>query len=307
MGNYHHIIIIYRGDSMQDLVYEFYGIYPYFDYGFHFVDHLLHYVLFPFEDEEYLKILLEKVSFIEFRLKKSCFHIEKNKHGNYISNGYVLFSYTKNEVTTKEIFMMNQIIFDQEPFNLLEIRDKWVSKVDFFRRRYLHLLDLNHPCYEQYCIMTLFYLGQAETAIGYLIDVVYDHPNQILYGFVSHQRIQTIEFEELYNPLYFVKDNRVRDIIELYKKNMVHLDDIELFIKQYRLSNIEIHYMMARCLFPTFYFDYVEEDYFKEKTTNQEILDTYHKIELNLLRIKELYFLLNQYYPLRPINWLMKD
>ena len=292
--------------KMQDFIYEYYGIYPNFDYGLHFIQDQFHYELFLIDNEELILKMLKIIQQIEIKLKSDGYKIVQNKYGSFTSKGHVLFCYIPRLINLDELCQMNQINLGSV-VDLNQVRDKWVNKLEFISRRYLQLLDLSHHHYEQYCVMTKYYLGLGETAIAYLVDLLFDQKQFEINKYLVHQRIKIFSFEEIFNPLNFFEGSRIRDLVELYKNQIIHIDQVKKYIDFYQFNRIEIHYFMARSIFPNYFFDLIEEEYFKENYNQKNILNFYHKINLDLFRIKELYYLLNQYYPLRPIPWILKD
>ena len=148
-----------------------------------------------------------------------------------------------------------------------------------------------------------YFLGLAENAIGYLniIDKMYSKTNQDILTFTRRRVSANDTLSEFYNPINFVIDYKVRDISEFIKSCFFETDisvsQLKQWVLELKLSSYSCGLLLARLLFPTYYFDLYEqivngtkkekeiekvirkiEDYIKFLIDIQEILQTKNQI-----------------------------
>ena len=149
-------------------------------------------------------------------------------------------------------------------------------------------------------------MGLAENAISYYNDIVI--PKNYKYV-VSHKKIKIDDTAlVLYNPLNIILDYQVRDIAEYIKNafflnnnNILHELDNYLSINQLSLTDIKL--LIARILYPSFYFEMYEDiliDGKNEKiiTAILDKLPSYEKYLANIIS----YF--RRYYDIAEVPWL---
>ena len=108
-----------------------------------------------------------------------------------------------------------------------------------------------------------YYIGIAENAISYARNTLIENKDRINLS-IAHRRITSTNTNlDLYNPLEFIIDYRVRDIAEYVKScffdNKKELLEIIIkFFNNVRPNNFEARMFYARLLYPTYYFDIFE-------------------------------------------------
>ena len=188
----------------------------------------------------------------------------------------------------KRLVNFNDIInFSNFNYNLNDIKlnkynwyDLWTNKVDYFEYQ-INQIGKKYPLIRE---SLSYYIGLSENAIN-LLKLV---DEKKLYLTLSHSRVYTNNNTyDLYNPINFVLDTRIRDICEYFKDAFFNNHDINYELSYY-LQNSNLNYdesicFMARMLFPTYYFDMyekiisneIEEDKIKSilyKTKEYEII-----------------------------------
>jgi len=183
----------------------------------------------------------------------------------------------------------------------------WENKIDYFEHQILSNFFQYH-----FILPTFYYfVGLSENAIQYvrlaLESFDGDSSDRLV---VSHRRFyKSTTLIDFYDPLNLVLDHKTRDVSEyikfLFFDNNYDLDVINDYLGKLEMSKLGVHLLFGRLLFPSFYFD-VLEDFFN--TGNSELivdLDTYiHDYQIFL---KEIYFMLNKKYGITEVNWLIKD
>lgn len=226
-----------------------------------------------------------------------------NKYVQINEKYYVLLKLCcdKRKISYADIFNLNSLMFYKN--NVLRHDEwgiMWENKIDNFE----YQLSQNGKKYPIIRESFAYFAGLSENAIQ-LFNMVDKDKTSI---FLSHRRIKydttTIE---LYNPLNYILDYRVRDVCEYFKscffKGINIYNDIEAYLYYNNLNKEESYLFFSRLLFPSYYFDIYEKvlsgevDEFEIK----KILDKMQDFE-NVL--KKVYYLLKQNNKLPIIEWL---
>jgi hypothetical protein len=267
---------------MLDYINYFYNLYP----------PLLNkknenYVFFIGNDKYYLTPYTREISEIKdlVELNKrmigsnSLVHeIVINKFNEFISEiyneNYILLRVYVNDIKRIDIndiiYMLNENV-DLSGLNSL-LRTNWISlwtnKVDYIEYQMGHLIK-KYPLLNN----TIdYYLGLCENSITYIKNLemfsMYKIPISI-----SHKRItKEATLFDLYNPLNLIIDYKVRDIAE-YIKDIFFKDENYIYIlnilfKNYWFDKLNLSLLVARLLYPSYYFDLFEEIIEKELDEN---------------------------------------
>ena len=212
-----------------------------------------------------------------------------NKNFQYITlidnKSYVLLKLLV-EKTEKEIDLNDLLLFANLTLNFTsELRwiDKWIQKTDALESNRSELLSKNETLEK-----TLdYYLGISENAIMY---VKYHSSNigKFYQLHLQHERLntKTRKYIMFYNPFYIIFDIRVRDISELIKQYILEGKNYKKLLKEIieimKINSNEIGLIVSRIMFPTYYFDFIEdENSFANKkiiTFSSYYLDTMNEI-----------------------------
>lgn len=215
---------------------------------------------------------------------------------------YVLMEiYTnKEKIKLVDIINFNNLTyFDNENLKIDSWYNLWTAKVDYIEYQ-INQIGKKYPLIRK---SLSYYIGLSENAITLVKNVSFEN----IYS-LSHRRINHIDtIQELYNPLNFIVDLRIRDICEYFKNAYFHNQEIEKELFVFLDSNVfnyeESCCFLARMLFPTYYFDIYEKIINNEideiKINNiVELSKGYEKI------IKKLYFYLKNKVNIPTIEWL---
>ena len=239
-----------------------------------------------------------------------CHQIIPNNNSEPITkineNLYVLLKITmdRKNITYNDILLLNNINFENKDNPIR--RDNWyllwTNKVDNFE----YQINQSGKKYPLITESFSYYIGLAENAIALInsIDI-----NKIPMS-LNHNRIKhNYTTYDLYNPLNFVIDYRVRDMCEYFKDCFYNdidvLNDIINYLHYNQFDYNESCCFFARLLFPTYYFDMYEEivsDNLKEDNIKKII----YKINDFEILISRVYFYLKKQGKIPIIEWLDK-
>lgn len=234
-----------------------------------------------------------------------------NKDGNMISSyegiNYILLKINCNpdkNITLEEINYLSNIMTRNDlkiNYGIL-----WSNKIDYLEE----LIYENGKKYPIVVDSFNYFVGLAENAISYYNNIHETDSNPIFY--VSHKIIRPLDkVDTLYNPFNIIFDYKVRDIAE-YIKNSFWNNNTNIFIEldnylshEY-LSIYDVKLLIARVLYPSFYFDTYEDIFINnkdEKIINSYIsrLNEYEKYLFNIIN----YF--KKLYPIDEVLWLKKN
>lgn len=183
----------------------------------------------------------------------------------------------------------------------------WERKNDYFESFIEHNIN-KYPLLNEYYN---YFVGLAENAILYYRDTMDEiKPNSYDKMVVSHKRIEdNFTYKSLYNPLELIIDHPSRDLAEYLKmifwNNKYKTDEIIRYLNETILSSYGARMLIARMLFPSFFFDYFEKliDSRLETKDIMYIIDRMCEYEKYLLNI---YRIVRTKYAIPEIDWIKK-
>ncbi len=198
-----------------------------------------------------------------------------NEPISVISNeNYVLLRVYVNDIKKIDIndiiYMLNENV-DLSGLKSL-LRTNWVSlwsnKVDYIEYQMGHLIK-KYPFLNN----TIdYYLGLCENAITYIKNLKMFSEYKIPIG-ISHKRItKDATLFDLYNPLNLIIDYKVRNIAEYLKDAFFKDEDVNYILnivfKNFWFDKLNLSLLVARLLYPSYYFDLFEKIIDKELDEN---------------------------------------
>lgn len=237
----------------------------------------------------------------------------ENEIITYINNkAYILMEFYVNEnvkIKLSDVYFVNNNTIDIENGNSL-IRNDWVLlwelKNDYFESQ----INEIGKKYKNLCNYANYYMGLSENAISYVKKAsLINEP--ALYS-VCHKRIGIENnLYDLYNPLDFIIDYRIRDIAEYIKSSFFKGDDAFLILEEYfkynYISYKEALLFYGRLLYPSYFFDLYDDiinGNLNEKLIDNIVLKS-NDYE-NFLYDVNVFFsnLFNRYFP--SLDWIIK-
>ena len=273
------------------------------------------------QDQEYLLVQyedsLEKVNdFYQlsvhlFNMQISCHKIILNINNSaitYINNlPYMLLKVYKtgSKINFDEILFFSNIMIDSVKFKNLVCNswhDMWIKKVDYLEYQ-ISQIGKNYPLIRD---SFNYFVGLAENSISFLNEL----DGYTDFFSICHKRINfNGDVKELYNPLNFVLDSKVRDISEYIKdKFFKEQYSIYEFVKDINLCNLnEKQYILlyGRLLFPSYYFD-IYENIISGNENEKSLNKILAKINNYNYFLKNVWIEINKYYKLPEIEWIIK-
>ena len=225
---------------------------------------------------------------------------------------YILLRLTEPHKEYSLLDMIN--IWDKMPVNLhnphLERPNwglLWSEKIDYFEYQISELGKDKKVVINSFG----YFAGLCENAISYVnkINASIKPINKNLV--LCHKRVKYPNNHLNYdNPLNFIFDLEVRDVAEYLKGEMLvdqeyALIDLKAYLNMRHLDLYEINMLYARLLYPSYYFDLYENvmNFNINEDCLIKIIEKTPDIESFL---QKSYEIINSFYPIEPIEWLMK-
>lgn len=268
----------------------------------------------PSSDVEFLYELNKKMIEKNILVHEIILNTENNKI-TYINNKpFVLMIFHINpnlKISLYDIYYINNQTINLKTGDILN-RFNWINlwetKNDYIESQ-INELGIKFPNISKYIN---YYIGLAENAISYARNVL--TKNEKIDLCVSHKRIKFDDsLFDLYNPLNYICDYKIRDICEyvkdvfFYKNEKIAYYIVENYFKSNKITYTEALLFYSRLLYPSYFFD-LYDDIINEKKNELEI-------EKIIIKSNEYeYFLLNTYLFLSnlyniyipSIDWIIK-
>lgn len=238
---------------------------------------------------------------------------KENKILTYVNNTpYILMEMLANKnakITLPEVCYINNNSVYIECDKILDRADwttLWETKNDYFESQ-INEISVKYP---NLCNYANYYIGLAENAIYYVRKIL--KTNELVYKSICHKRINSKgTFYELYHPMSFICDYRVRDIAEYIKSAFFNDEDAYYLVEEYFKNNLisykEALLFYGRLLYPSYFFDTYDD--IVNNNLNEKIIENiviksskYEDFLLDVyLYLTRLY---NSYIP--GVDWIIK-
>ena len=232
----------------------------------------------------------------------------------YISNNpYILMKININinkPINLPEINYLSSINITY-PDNLMRSNwaNLWSNKIDYLEYHY----EQNHGKYPILEESFNYFIGLSENAIAYINNTLKIYkPEKVDIGVTSHDKLDENDtIYSLYNPLNIIIDHKARDLAEYIKisffnDNYSIFDELDEYFKHNYYSEYGINLLIARILYPSFYFDKYEK--IIENIENESsILKITSRINEYEKYLKDIFSYFHKYYNITDINWLKKE
>lgn len=183
----------------------------------------------------------------------------------------------------------------QETFSISisEMMERWLERLMHIEENILPTLP-SLVKYEDLLINIYMAVSVGESAIHYLRYIA----QETLPGCLTHARLSFLDSFYVLNPLYFKIDHECRDFVELYNAKRIEKEEFLRLIEGY--TRDELLYAVARLIYPTLFFDYLEELFISQQW---ELKYTYD-LEADLQRKSELAISIMKSFELPNIDYL---
>ncbi len=244
------------------------------------------------------------------------FRIVKNRQNDYLTyiddKPYILLKLSDINNNTISIYdiKINQFFEYSNKISRL-IRFPWVklweNKIDYFeewcylkQNQYKNMYSLFH-----------YFIGVAENAVLYLkITEAEEKVEEIDRLVISHNRLSMdSSLYDYYDPTNIVLDHPSRDVSEYIKSTYVHGNfDIKLleeYLNEHHFSKYGLRLLYARILFPSFFFDYIDEMILNSYDTDLLYLEA-RIIEFERF-ISQISVFFKEKYDIPVVTWCIKE
>lgn len=244
------------------------------------------------------------------------FRIVKNRQNDYLTyiddKPYILLKLSdiNNNIISIYDIKINQFFEYSNKISRL-IRFPWVklweNKIDYFeewcylkQNQYKNMYSLFH-----------YFIGVAENAVLYLkITEAEEKMEEIDRLVISHNRLSMdSSLYDYYDPTNIVLDHPSRDVSEYIKSTYVHGNfDIKLleeYLNEHHFSKYGLRLLYARILFPSFFFDYIDEMILNSYDTDLLYLEA-RIIEFEKF-ISQISVFFKEKYDIPVVTWCIKE
>lgn len=198
--------------------------------------------------------------------------------------------------TDKKIILLNR--FD---WTIL-----WENKIDYFEKQIFTKMS------EYSSILGSFhyFIGVAENAIMYVREALINQKKELSDQLVvSHRRFtRDMTLIDFYDPTNLIVDHKSRDVAEFLKYSfLINNYDIRViadYLNNLDLSNLGAHLLFGRLLFPSFYFDFLEDLLVSGRF--ESIYNVETRIGEYKLFLADIFEILKAKYKLQEIGWIAK-
>lgn len=210
-------------------------------------------------------------------------------------------------ITLGEInYLSSKVISTNSKITYRSWQDLWSIKIDYLEK----VINENGKKYPIIVDSFNYFVGMAENAISYynnLSDKEVDNNSLV----ISHRIININDtVYAIYDPVNIIIDHKARDIAEYIKcsffsDNINIFNELNIYFKYNYYTKDDVVMLLARVLYPSFYFNMYEDIMInsKEEKIITNITSKLDKYELYLIRVFK-YF--NNFYNLPVPEWLNK-
>lgn len=193
----------------------------------------------------------------------------------------------------------------RDTLKIVSWKELWIKKIDYYEYQVNQLGRNKKIITETFS----YYVGLAENAIELvnLTEKKYKISNLDICC-LNHRRIFNPNYAlNYYNPLGFIIDLEVRDVAEYLKSSFFagqdSLSELKTYLKFRHLSIYGYQLLLARLLFPTYYFD-IYDKIMNENENPEKLLKIIEKNQEFENFIKKAYQEILKYANIEKIEWL---
>lgn len=184
----------------------------------------------------------------------------------------------------------------------------WANKIDYLE--YHH--EQNYQKYPLLSASFNYFIGLSENAIAYLNNTIKNmKPEASDVGVTSHDILSIDDtVYSLYNPLNIIIDHKARDLAEYIKisfftDNFSIFEELDEYFKYNYFSFYGINLLIARILYPSFYFDKYDE-IINNRENESAILKITSRISEYEKYLQDMFSYFHKFYNIKDIDWLKK-
>ena len=288
------------------------------------INQLFHYYYFYVDNELYFfKIFDRNVKDIqaiyEFNQEMLKRNILVNEIINNRTNTIITYVHQIPYLLTKVSININKPIYLEEisylsniiiPYKERLMRSNWANlwanKIDYLE--YYH--EQNYQKYPLLSSSFNYFVGLSENAISYLNQTVANmKPEECDIGVISHDVILIDDtIYSLYDPQNIIIDHKARDLgeyikLSFFRDNYSIFDELDEYFKHNYFSIYGIHLLMARILYPSFYFEAYDAIIYQHENESS-ILKITSRIDEYENYLSDVWKYFHKYYRIQDVSWL---
>lgn len=185
----------------------------------------------------------------------------------------------------------------------------WISKIDYLE--YHH--EQNFSKFPLINSSFNYFIGLGENAISYLSETLRKYKADYSdVGVISHDVILVDDtIYNLYNPENIIIDHKARDLAEyikvsFFKDNYSIFDELDEYFRHHYFSIFGIELVIARVLWPSFYFEAYDE-VMRNKITESSILKITSRVSEYERYLGDVFKYFRRFYPIEEVSWLVRN
>lgn len=291
---------------MNAFLFEQYGYYPKSFVNNVFIqDDWIFKLIEVQSDDKYIKEIDEYSEKIRSNFEnKGPFIIKTrfNKLSSFCDNKqYILVCVYRCNMSLKDLNKFHYLFREEDrKLNLKQLLNTWNERMSYIEKEAVSCLRVDSVYYKNNVEKTMFCLGLTQNAIQYLSDVIMDYGNEIKGLTITHRRLKDLNSFDFFNPLNFIVDHPLRDLVDLYKNDFLQFDALVDLLEYYDIEQKLASIFIARLMYPGEIFDALEENIYKKGVSFR----LEYNIEKESQKIKKIYLYFKDRFKVRPIDWL---
>ena len=182
----------------------------------------------------------------------------------------------------------------------------WINKIDYLE--YYHEQN-----YQKFPILSSsfnYFVGLSENAISYLNQTISKlKPEVSDIGVMSHDVILLDDtVYGLYDCQNIIIDHKARDLAEyikisFFRDNYAIFDELDEYFKYHYFSFYGIQLVIARVLWPSFYFE-VYDGVLRNQLNESAVLKITSRLNEYEKYLKDIFSYFTKYYPIEEVAWI---
>lgn len=214
------------------------------------------------------------------RSQFSAFIPVKNIFNQYISQDYILYSYTNNNIDIHTLIKHSLNIVGKT--SVMSFKKNWIKNMnDVYRCMQNKMIFHYNFALGQLAIELMNFLAEKDSDIYLGIEHVYTFP----------------DVKNICNPDNLVIAPRIQDLSYLFMFDFITEDQFTEIVVRYNLSRIDLVILLCQSIFPYFFYMNIKQKCFNE---NEEI----KRLNYHIGRIKAITRILNNFIEIPEIFWI---
>lgn len=184
----------------------------------------------------------------------------------------------------------------------------WISKIDYLE--YHH--EQNYHKYPLLSSSFNYFVGLSENAISYLNQTILKlSPSVYDIGVISHDVILMDDtIYGMYDSQNIIIDHKARDVAEyikfsFFRDNYSIFDELDEYFKYHYFSFYGIQLIIARVLWPSFYFE-IYDGVLRGQLNESEVLKITSRLTEYERYLADVFSYFRKFYPIEEISWLLR-